>query len=133
MTGVAGVIATARARLVSLSSQLVEDTVLDPADASVTYEVNSDGTVTPPVTQNWWRAGVTPGIGSGYEVRATLQSGTTPSGTLGSWLALSSSRAWTLTRTSQGTNTAELLVEIRATSGTVLASAVITLQATVDI
>jgi len=43
------------------------------------------------------------GNSSGYECRATLNSGTSPSGSaLGSWLALSASREWTLTKATTG-------------------------------
>lgn len=67
---------------------------------------------------------------SNYEVRATMNYGTLASGTVGSWLALSSSREWTVFA-SIGTNEqAGFTVEIRRTgTTTVLDSATITLEA----
>lgn len=68
--------------------------------------------------------------GGNYEVRATLQSGDTPIGTLGSWLSLGTNRGWTLSQSGVGTKTCDLLIEIRLTSsGLVLDSATITLEA----
>jgi hypothetical protein len=65
-----------------------------------------------------------------YEVRATLNSGTLTSGTTESWLALTSNRSWTLTRIIVGAaDTVDLTIEIRRGSGSVLASATVTLDA----
>ena len=67
---------------------------------------------------------------SDYEVRATLNSGTLSSGTTGSWLALSTTRAWTLTRFVVGAaDPVELTIEIRKGSGSVLDSTTVTLDA----
>ena len=70
-----------------------------------------------------------------YEVRATLNSGTLDgsSDATGSWLALTTSRDWGVTRSTVGTNTAELLIEIRKAGGPVLGSAVIGLSANVTV
>lgn len=61
-----------------------------------------------------------------YEVRADLASGSRPisSGTLGSWLALTSSRTWTLQSSDVGSHEAQIVVQIRQGS-TVLTSATI--------
>lgn len=54
------------------------------------------------------------GVGSDYEIRCTKNSGTDPSGSsLNSWLALSSTRQWYLQRTSFGTTTCNLTIQIR--------------------
>lgn len=92
------------------------------------YLVKSDGTAAKILvaTETSLETWLTLGTPSDYEVRATLNSGTTPVGTLGSWLALSTSREWSLTSVS-GTLSCELLVEIRPTSGAVSDSANITL------
>lgn len=63
-----------------------------------------------------------------YEVRATVESGSVSSGTTGSWLALTSTRTWTVERTSTGVSEATILVEIRL-STTVLTAARIALYA----
>lgn len=47
-----------------------------------------------------------------YDVRATLVSGDTPSGTLNSWLPLSSSRSWSLTAVADA-YACTLTIEIR--------------------
>lgn len=52
------------------------------------------------------------GAAGDYEIRATLQSGSVDSGTTGSWLALSSSRSWSIDEASN-IQQAELLIEIR--------------------
>lgn len=64
-----------------------------------------------PTDINFW---LTPQTNIGdYEIRATLNSGDTPTtGTIGSWEALSTTREWTLT--ASGSDLAcELLIEIR--------------------
>jgi len=65
-----------------------------------------------------------------YEVKATLNSGALTTGTTGSWLALSSTREWTV-ETSIGVVDANLTIEIRRGS-TVLDSATVTLSAQVE-
>ena len=50
--------------------------------------------------------------GADYWVRATLNSGTLDTGTTGSWLALSTTREWTVARATVGTDTANITVEI---------------------
>lgn len=118
----------------SITNQSLADLVLDPADASVTYRLGSDGDVYESntlgtVSLETWLDG---GSSSDFEVRATLNSGTLSSGATGSWLSLSSDREWSVTRTTLGSASAELLIEIRnATTQAVLTSATITLTATV--
>ena len=53
-----------------------------------------------------------------YECRATLNSGTLLTGTTGSWLALTSTRTWTCANTAS----ANLTIEIRDASTTVVAT-----------
>lgn len=70
-----------------------------------------------------------------YEIRATLVSGTSPTGAvLNTWLPLSTTRIWTVTRllgTGAGTTTGTINVQIRRASDLyVLGNANITLQAT---
>lgn len=61
-----------------------------------------------------WYSPPETGIGAGYWVRATLNSGTSPSGAaLATWLSLASvARQWTLTRSTQGTSTCSLTISI---------------------
>jgi hypothetical protein len=119
--------------VVSISDQNVQRIVVDPADATASYALESDGDIaTNLVDSGDW---ITPkaAAGADYECRATVVSGTFTSGTFGSWLALSSTRSWTLVRTTLGTSTASMLIEIRrASDGTVLDSATISFTATVE-
>ena len=101
-------------------------------NATAGYRVNTSGIAEQllgtsyTTLETWLTSGYT---ASNYEVRATLQSGTTPSGTLGSWLALSSSREWSLNAVVPGTTVdCTLLIEIRnATTLVVVDSASIDL------
>lgn len=70
-----------------------------------------------------------------YYIRATLMSGTTPTGgTLGSWLALSSNRSWNLIKAGPGSGTlvSYLKIEIARDSGgaTIVATGYYQLAAT---
>lgn len=101
--------------------------------ATAAYEVHADGTVytttgtnTLGLLENW----LSFGTASNYEVKATLLGGATPTGTLGSWLALSSNRAWTLSQSLVGDTTCTLLIEIRnALSLAVVDTATVTIYA----
>lgn len=67
---------------------------------------------------------------SNYEARVTMNYGILTTGTVGSWLALSSSREWTLFASAGSLEQAGFTVEIRRTgTTTVLDSAVIDLTA----
>lgn len=134
MSGILQAILSAGEPLITLTDQAVsEDT---PGGAALaTYTINSNGNVEETtigggtVTLEQW---LTPAIGAGnYEVRATLNSGTLASGTTGSWLSCSTSRAWSCSRGVIGTQSANLTVEIRnAATLSVKDSATVTLQAT---
>jgi hypothetical protein len=124
--------ASAGGALVSLSGVSVSST--GGGSQTATYTLESDGDVMSnstafgPVDEGDWVTPKTSAPGT-YEARATLDSGDTPTGTLGTWLALTSNRAWTLTQIATGSKEASLTVEIRKGSGSALASATITLYA----
>lgn len=96
--------------------------------------LNSNGSISlyyhdMPVVIGYW---LTPQTDMGdYEVRATLSSGDTPTGTFSSWNALSTSQDWTLTEdTVDGNLTCDVLLEIRWTGNNVVQdSATFTLNA----
>jgi hypothetical protein len=68
------------------------------------------------------------GAAGDYQVRATLSSGDTPLGTLGTWLALSTDQDWTLSAPLSSDSQCVLTIEIRlASSGEILATASVTL------
>jgi hypothetical protein len=113
--------------------------VATPSNATSFYSLNTDGTVTyadsngtGTLLENW----VTPTslAGAAYEARATKVSGNNlTSGTLGTWLPISSNLQWTLTRSSIGSLQTVLTIEIRRASDLiVLDSATVTLHSLVE-
>lgn len=105
-----------------------------PTAATAAYKLDNDGIAYykgPPtsytaISSEWLLSGA---VGD-YETRATKVSGTTPTGTLGSWVALSTDREWVLTQSAAGSSSCVLTVEIRnATTLEVLDTATITLWA----
>lgn len=99
-----------------------------------TYRLTSGGVIetqrTPTGTtvQGSW---VTPtSSAANYEVLATLTSGTVTGSATGSWLALNTTRSWSVLQGIIGTNSASLALSIRRIgTTTVLASTAITLEA----
>jgi hypothetical protein len=62
-------------------------------------------------------------VGDNYEVRLTVNTGSTPSGdTSGSWLAINTDRTWQWAQASAGTTEANVTVEIRPTGGSAVVS-----------
>lgn len=124
--------------VITITDQNSFSGAVTPATATNGYRLNSNGKVyteTPTGTYNYIEDWVTPnGAASSYECYVTVTSGTLSSGTSGSWLALSSTRDWTVTRTTLGTKTCTFTVDIRKVgTTTVLDSATITLEAEVTI
>jgi hypothetical protein len=117
---------------VSIDDQSVSDVAVSPVSASASYAINSDGTVRDHdgnTLETWLDAGAA----SSFEVRATLSSGSTPGGTLGSWLACSTSREWFIIASGPVVQTCTLLIEIRnAATLAVLDSATVTMTAQRD-
>lgn len=86
---------------------------------------NANGTYTS--FQQW----VTPtSAGGNYEVNATVSSGLTPTGTIGSWVATSTDPTWTISRATVGVNLSTLSIQIRrAGTATVLDTWTVTIEA----
>lgn len=111
------------------ASYSVSDTQVSPTDATATWTVDSDGTLS---SGGRW-CNKTPPSGK-YEVRATTISGTLTSGTTGSWTSLNTDQTWTVSRIVNiaGVNDWVGTIEIRdAVSLTVLDSTQLTLTAEV--
>lgn len=115
----------------------VTDSVIDPLDATAGIQLENDGD-TVEIRQagntliGYW---VVPrsAAGAAYEARVTVNVGTLSTGTSGSWLALDTTRSWTVAQTVIGTKTANITLEIRkASTGVVLATATIDITATVN-
>ena len=108
----------------------IADTTVSEAEESAnitaTFSINSNGTY----TGGTWNSSSS--VGSGYEVKATVTSGSLTTGTTGSWLALSSNRSWSLTDFSDDGHavSAVFTLSIRAAgASTALDTATITLRA----
>jgi hypothetical protein len=125
---------------VSISNATLSDTVQHDEDtgggagANVTLENDGDMLLTTSdvIADRWLIGGSN---GSLYEARATLVSGTLSPGAdaTGSWLALSSNRAWYVSRSSIGTKTAVIDIAIGLTgTSTALDTARFTLTATIE-
>jgi len=92
----------------------------------VTMTANTDGTLTVvgngntndgDITPNpGWYTPTTGSIGNTYEIRVTATSGTFTSGTVGSWLALSSVRTWTVSSNTLKTVTFTIEIRVASTS-----------------
>jgi hypothetical protein len=123
---------TASGGAVDIFNTYAESFVLDPANASATYTLASSGTgsATGVVSWSWLLSGVN----TDYEVRATLIGGVSlSSGTVDTWLLMSSSRSWNNGQISIGSRESELLIEIRrASDSVVIDSAIVNVIATVD-
>ena len=114
----------------------ITDTGVGSAVAGI--RINSDGTTDENVGGSFSQInaasdwvipnGVAPGS---YRVRATLQSGTTPTTNpgLGTWLALTSNREWRNTAGTSEVVTSTLLIEIDDGAGNVQASGTYTIEA----
>jgi len=112
---------------VSFTDRSVYGGVLGPPSATATagYQVESGGSVTEIINgapASYVETWLLDGVNSAYEIRATYVSGTVTSGTVGSWLVLSTSRAWTVQRTSAaaGVKACTMTMECRRVSDGVI-------------
>lgn len=124
---------------IALSNATPSSSVIDPADAAAQYELTNAGDIRLTVSDNTvsdagdWMSPKVSAYATNYEVFATLNSGTLTAGTTGSWLGLETTRTWTRNRTSVGSTTAQIGLEIRRKgTTTVLASCTVTLTAEVN-
>jgi hypothetical protein len=131
IVGTAGSAGGGGSPTITLTNTTCSDAVTG-GTATATYQVDSNGKIykNSVFFENWISDAA---LAGDYQVRATLSSGDTPSGTLGSWLALTSDRYWDLINAAQDDSTLScaLIVEIRdAATSTVRATATITISAT---
>lgn len=124
-----------------LTALNVTDTVLlSTADATLRFDTN--GAVTSLTNSNgvqqitdWYQPNIT-GIGNQFWIRATLSSGTSPTGSaLNTWLQLSSPASWRLTQTTNGSRTCTLAISIATDSGgtNVVTTGTATITATYEV
>lgn len=120
------------AGVVSLSDYtviVIDDVV---ATATITYYTNGDVTHSNAASGQLWFDPTSTGIGDLYEIYVSVSSGVTPSGTLNTWLALSSNRTWSVTDAINdgSSRSSTLAVQIRdAATQTVQDTATVTLTA----
>ncbi len=121
------------AELVTITDEFITSTRVASGTAVSAYVLKATGDINQIVNTDTTDIGdwITPkSSASNFECYATLSSGTLSSGTTGSWLALTSERSWTRNRSTTGTSTAVIVVEIRKVgTSTVLDTATITLEA----
>lgn len=122
----------------ALQSCGVFDTVTDPADATVSIRCTTNGLIRTGIgatytTRSNWYTPTTTAVGDDYHVKFTAVSGVIGSGA-GSWLALTSDRTYSISQTSVGTASSQVLIEISDDGGTtVIASGIFYLTATVEV
>jgi hypothetical protein len=101
---------------------LVNVTMTAASDGQLSVAGNgtiNTGTISP---NPGWFSQTTTGIGNNYEIRVTVTSGGPfNTGTVGSWLALSTGRDWTISTTSS--KSIGFNIEIRLTAGATVATA----------
>ena len=119
----------------------LDDTVVDPTDATCSVQLNTDGSITLSGNasiggSNWFNPSST-GVGNQYWARMTKNSGSdnTSGSALSTWLALSTARSWTWSRLSVGAITANVTLEISSDSGgsVIVSSATFNATSTVEV
>lgn len=135
---VAGLLASAAAAApevnpVNINNETISDVTSDGTTATASFTFRTDRSVKDHdgvnVDATWLQSGYS---AADYQIRVTKTSGTNPTGdSLGTWLSLSSNRTWSLARSTDGSSSATLTVEIRdaAAPNTVRDSATYTLTA----
>lgn len=106
---------------------------VSPSTATTSFTLNSNGAYTSNTgVSGTWKIGG--GLGSSYEARLTVTSGSFSGGSTGVWVSLGSDRTWSVSRSTLGSTSASGTLEIRdATSGLVFTSSTLTLTAEVDV
>lgn len=111
----------------TLTDHSVGDVTHDGSTATATFTIKNDGTVRDQ-DNNSLETWLPSGSASNWDVRATLNSGTSPSGSgVGSWLSCGTTRSWSLVNSTQPSSiTCSLLIELRS-GGITAASATATI------
>lgn len=133
MPGIAGLKGLASDPFRGLTNQTISRLAAG-APQTATYSVQNDGKVrdhSSNVVETWLESW---GSAADYDVRATLQTGTSPSGAaLATWLNLGTSRSWSLTDNDTDPEievTCQLLIEIGLSgAGSAIDSATVTITA----
>jgi|LakMenE18May11ns_1017448.scaffolds.fasta_scaffold9097426_1 hypothetical protein len=121
MSLIGAVANTIRGPVVSFTTGPVTDEQIDPATATAEVSFTNagaySGTGNVESFSGTWIV-PTSAAGNAYEIRMTVNSGTTPSGSAtGSWLGLGTTRTWTITKSGLGpSTTSNVTIEIRNAS-----------------
>lgn len=114
----------------------VADIAIDPLDATANLRFNSDGSTT---VTGLGTGGTAPktwftGTPSGWSIQRTVNTGSLNTDPGAGWIALSANRTFGCTRTSTGTNTANVTFAFSPDGGvSTLASRTVVFQAQVEI
>ena len=116
----------ASAAVVSFTAGAVSDFQVDPGSAAAEVTFTNTGTYVGTgniqgFSGNW----ITPtsAAGSNYDIRLTVNSGSTPSGSAPNiWLSLGTTRSWAITQSGIGTTASNVTVEIRNAASLVVLS-----------
>jgi hypothetical protein len=135
MSGILSLLSAESGRVnpVSITDHSVFKHAIDPNDAFASYIIYNNRTIKNQngvLLDTWLDAAYNP---SDFEVMATVLSGVTPIGTVGSWFALTSGGGWSLSQTAPGEKDCTLLIQIGYVGiHSALDTATITITATVD-
>lgn len=97
MAGVHAIFASGTAPLVQINNGSVYASATQPANATATLTFDNNGT--------YYGDGLSAvtwllrGVAADYQIRATVQSGETPSGTLNTWMTADADYSWALSET----------------------------------
>lgn len=109
-----------RGAQVSFTTGAVSDFQLSPGSAAAEVSFTNAGTYagtgnTQGFSGDW--IAPTSAAGSAYDIRMTVNTGSTPSGSAtGLWLSLGTTRTWTISQSGIGTTASNVTVEIRNAS-----------------
>lgn len=120
MSLIGAVANTIRSAVVSFTTAPVTDEQITPSNATAEVTFTNTGTYAGTGNfQNFSGNWITPtsAAGNAYEIRLTVNSGSTPTGSAtASWLALGTTRTWTISRSGLGSTTSNVTIEIRLAS-----------------
>ena len=109
--------------LVSLAGGRCEESSFTlPVTTTLTF--NTDGTISGldiTTSNKWFSLAPVVAVGNDYEIFATRTAGPLPTGTLDTWIALSSAVSWSVTQNTTGEKQTNLTIKIRKTAGAELA------------
>ena len=119
--------------VVTMSNITVNDiTDVSPAEAIINYNSNGSISTSPGSTGNQWFSSIVTGIGVNYEIYVSRTDGTVPSGTLNTWLSLSSNQQWSISDTTPSVAAVSSIIQVSirdAATQTVQDTATVTLFA----